>query len=69
MTPEEKEDLFQTRKNSWHYPSWVFDESDYTWKPPKDKPTTFGFWVWDEEIIDWKDTTPPEIQLSAVSFI
>ena len=68
MTAEEKAEkiaLFQTYKP---YPSWIFNEPLCYWGPPIPVPTD-GYWQWDEPTLAWVDATPPEMQLSTVSFL
>ena len=68
MTAEEKIEriaLFQTFKP---YSSWIFDEPRCLWEPPIPLPTD-GYWRWDEPSLTWVDDTPPEMQLSTVSFL
>lgn len=37
------------------YPSWILDEQICDWTSPVPHPTAFGFWIWDEESLSWKD--------------
>lgn len=69
FTEEEKQYQITSTKSFCPYKAWVFDEPSCSWLPPFPKPTSDKPWVWDEETLDWKDMTPPEMQLSAVSFI
>lgn len=34
------------------YPSWTLDDN-YDWQPPQPRPQTDGFWVWDENQLEW----------------
>ena len=68
MTPEEKAEAIRVFKESKQYPSWIFDEPTCSWLPPVPRPTN-GVWEWDESSLSWKDVTPPEMKLSAVSFL
>lgn len=68
MSEEEKAEKIDRAQGRQPYPSWSFDESTCTWVPPIPKPLTIEWSVWDEEALAWKDVTPPEMQLSAVSF-
>ena len=34
------------------YPSWTFDEVEYIWKAPSEKPDT-GNWLWKESDLNW----------------
>ena len=69
MSEEEKAEKINGRRSVQPFPSWSFDEPTCAWLPPTPKPDSEKPWVWDEETLAWKDMTPPELQLSAVSFI
>ncbi len=67
MTTEEKTAKIAGWKSYQSFPSWVFDELTCSWKSPVPRPHGL-YLVWDEPTLSWIDTTPPEMQLSAVSF-
>jgi hypothetical protein len=69
MSEQEKAEKVNAWKASPPYPSWSFDETTCSWLPPISKPKSDKILVWDEDTLAWKDITPPELQLSAVSFI
>jgi hypothetical protein len=49
FTYNETADVFIPQKP---YPSWVLDETEWSWKPPIERPTG-GEWYWDEELGNW----------------
>ena len=36
-----------------HPPSWIWDDTNITWRPPKDPPTDNLPYMWDEDALDW----------------
>lgn len=34
------------------YPSWSLNEN-HDWEPPTPRPELDGYWVWDEETLEW----------------
>lgn len=65
-TYDEKRDVFLTPKP---YPSWVLDETNYVWGPPKPEPELTeeqlkvgSYYEWKEKTKSWDfvDMTPPE---------
>jgi hypothetical protein len=50
------EDLDAFGPDKSPYPSWVFDEEEVNFIPPipKPEPVENGFWVWNEDIINWE---------------
>jgi len=69
MSEEEKAEKINGWRSAQPFPSWSFDEPTCSWMPPTPKPDSDKPWAWDEETLAWKDMTPPELHLSAVSFI
>ena len=69
MSEEERAEEIASVQGRQPFPSWAFDEPSCSWLPPIPKPTSDKPWRWDEETLAWKDITPPQIPLSAVSFI
>ena len=51
------EDKKLTKPASGQFPSWVWNESEWEWKPPIDYPTDEilenQWWDWDEENTQW----------------
>ena len=41
------------------YPSWVLDQTDWTWKSPVAYPTDGKVYVWDEPTVAWALVTQP----------
>jgi hypothetical protein len=39
------------------YPSWTLDEDTCQWYPPTPYPTDGKHYMWDEEQLNWKETT------------
>lgn len=39
------------------YPSWTKNLDTYLWEPPKPYPADGGFYVWDEELGDWVESS------------
>lgn len=33
--------------------SWILDHTTHRWAPPRPRPDS-GYWMWDEQIQDWK---------------
>jgi hypothetical protein len=69
MSEEERIKKIADIRSFFHFPSWSFDEPTCSWLPPIPKPDSDKPWAWDEETLNWKDMTPPQIPLSAVSFV
>ena len=67
MTAEEKIEKIALFQKFKPYPSWTFDEPLCQWVSPISVPN--GYWRWDEPTLTWVDDTPPEMQLSMVSFV
>ena len=55
-TYDAQNDVFYAPKP---YPSWVMNESTWTWKAPVDMPTEGGPYSWDEATQNWVVTTLP----------
>jgi len=68
MSEEERIEKINAYRALQPYPSWSFDELICAWVPPTPIPDIEKWWAWDEETLGWKDITPPELRLSAVSF-
>lgn len=41
------------------FASWTFDKKLWAWVAPKTRPDSAGILVWDEELLDWTEITPP----------
>lgn len=41
------------------YDSWVYDEQNYSWKPPVSMPEDGGLYFWDEQTQTWQDEGTP----------
>lgn len=39
------------------YPSWVLNTSTQDWEPPKPKPIDGRRYIWDEDLVEWRDIT------------
>lgn len=53
FTYDEARDAFIAPKP---YPSFILDEATCRWLPPKPKPE--GFYVWNEDELDWIEVAP-----------
>jgi hypothetical protein len=42
------------------FPSWLLSEDTCQWSPPVERPLD-GLWVWDEELLNWSEFTPPDL--------
>jgi hypothetical protein len=42
------------------FPSWLLNEDTCQWSPPVERPFD-GLWVWDEELLNWSEFTPPDL--------
>lgn len=42
------------------FPSWLLNEDTCQWSPPVERPLE-GIWVWDEELLNWSELTPPDL--------
>jgi hypothetical protein len=49
------------------YPSWLLDEKDFYWKPPKPEPIDGFTYAWNEETLDWRivDFSKPDEAIEA----
>ena len=57
MTPTEKEEKIQQLKDRWigfgGFPSWIFNENNGEFDPPKIKPMDGKNYRWNEDILNW----------------
>jgi hypothetical protein len=37
------------------YPSWIYDEEEYTWNPPIEKPDDGKVYIWNEDYLIWEE--------------
>jgi hypothetical protein len=46
------------------FPSWVLDENACIWEAPIPRPNNYDYYVWNEELLEWKLTHRNTINLN-----
>lgn len=56
--------IYDTARDAFISPqpfqSWLLSEDTCQWSPPVERPLD-GLWIWDEELLNWSELTPPDL--------